>query len=87
MIKCNESALTGEPEDILKTKNGDCFLKSSCLITEGERCRALVTNVGVHSTWGSIKATLASDSVSTPLQDRLGSMTETVLSPRVSHSN
>ena len=78
LVKCNESALTGEPEDISKTKAGDCFLKSSCLITEGERCRALVTNVGVHATWGGIKATLANTTVSTPLQDRLGTMTETV---------
>ena len=78
MVKCNESALTGEPEDLRKTKAGDCFLKSSCLITEGERCRALVTNVGSNSVWGRIKATLVTEPVDTPLQEKLGVMTENV---------
>ena len=78
MIKCNESALTGEPEDLRKTKTGDCFLKSSCLITEGERCHAMVIGVGRNSIWGRIKADLVNEPINTPLQDKLEEMTKDV---------
>eukprot|EP00341_Mesodinium_pulex_P010529 CAMPEP_0116980412 /NCGR_PEP_ID=MMETSP0467-20121206/59060_1 /TAXON_ID=283647 /ORGANISM="Mesodinium pulex, Strain SPMC105" /LENGTH=194 /DNA_ID=CAMNT_0004674365 /DNA_START=96 /DNA_END=677 /DNA_ORIENTATION=+ len=58
VMMANESALTGESDDLKKTKNADCFLLSSCLITEGEECRAIVIGVGVNSQWGKIKANL-----------------------------
>ena len=35
-VSCNESCLTGEAEDLKKCKAKDCFLLSSCLITEAE---------------------------------------------------
>jgi magnesium-transporting ATPase (P-type) len=34
-VASSESALTGEPEDLHKSINKDCFLLSSCLLTEG----------------------------------------------------
>jgi calcium-translocating P-type ATPase len=73
-ILCNESSLTGEPEDLKKNRNGDCFLLSSCLITEGEDSKALAIGIGLHSQWGKIKANLVTESVNTPLQDKLEDM-------------
>ena len=78
-VKCNESSLTGEPDDLKKTRDKDCFLLSSCLVTEGEECRALVIGIGLHSQWGKIKANLVTESVNTPLQDKLEEMTKQVL--------
>lgn len=74
----NESALTGEPDDIKKTKNGDPFLLSSCLITECDESRAIVIGIGMHSQWGKIKANLITEAVNTPLQDKLEIMTAQV---------
>eukprot|EP00604_Paraphysomonas_vestita_P000372 CAMPEP_0174826142 /NCGR_PEP_ID=MMETSP1107-20130205/43561_1 /TAXON_ID=36770 /ORGANISM="Paraphysomonas vestita, Strain GFlagA" /LENGTH=129 /DNA_ID=CAMNT_0016058653 /DNA_START=566 /DNA_END=951 /DNA_ORIENTATION=+ len=73
-MKSNESALTGEPEDLKKCQDGDCFLLSSCLLTEGEECRAIAIGIGIHSQWGKIKANLVSEAVNTPLQDKLEEM-------------
>eukprot|EP00981_Chlorochromonas_danica_P002747 scaffold537_cov180-Ochromonas_danica.AAC.52 len=73
-VLSNESSLTGEPEDIKKTRDKDCFLLSSCLITEGEDCKALVIGIGTRSQWGKIKANLVSEAVNTPLQDKLEDM-------------
>jgi len=77
-VLANESSLTGEPDDLKKSKDKDCFLLSSCLITEAEGCRALVIGIGTHSQWGKIKANLVTESVNTPLQDKLEVMTQTV---------
>jgi len=74
----SEAALTGEPEDIKKTKGGDPFLLSSCLVTQCDETRALVIGIGTHSQWGKIKANLVMQSVNTPLQDKLQEMTEAV---------
>lgn len=79
-ILCNESSLTGEPEDLKKNRNNDCFLLSSCLITEGEDSKALSIGIGLHSQWGKIKANLVSESVNTPLQDKLEDMATMVSS-------
>ncbi len=70
--------MTGEPDDLKKTKHGDCFLLSSSLLVEGEEVRALVIGIGTHSQWGKIKANLASEAVNTPLQDKLEQMTTQV---------
>lgn len=48
-VSANESGLTGEPKDIRKSKKGDCFLLSSCLMTEGEGCKAVVIGIGERS--------------------------------------
>lgn len=77
-IKTNESSLTGEPDDLKKNTNDDCFLLSSCLVTEGEDSKALVIGIGTHSQWGKIKANLVSESVNTPLQDKLEEMAKNV---------
>eukprot|EP01041_Mallomonas_annulata_P014625 gene14625-31118_t len=36
IVSSNESALTGEAEDLKKSRAKDCFLLSSCLVTEAE---------------------------------------------------
>lgn len=77
-LLANESSLTGEPDDLKKTRDGDCFLISSCLITEGDDTRALVIGIGIHSQWGKIKANLVSESVNTPLQDKLEIMAKDI---------
>jgi magnesium-transporting ATPase (P-type) len=75
---CNESSLTGEPDDLKKTHNKDPFLLSSCLITEAEENRAVVIGIGMSSQWGKIKANLVTETVNTPLQDKLEEMTQRV---------
>jgi Ca2+-transporting ATPase len=78
VVKSNESSLTGEPDDIAKSRIKDPFLLSSCTITEGETCKAMVIGVGLNSQWGKIKANLATEAVNTPLQDKLAKMTEQI---------
>lgn len=42
VVRCNESSLTGEPEDLKKSRDGsDPFLLSSCLVTEGESIKVM----------------------------------------------
>jgi Ca2+-transporting ATPase len=78
IVLANESALTGEPDDLEKTKTGDCFLLSSCLITDGDNAHAVVVGTGLNSQWGKIKSNLITESVDTPLQEKLGVMTKQV---------
>jgi Ca2+-transporting ATPase len=78
-VLSNESSLTGEPDDLKKNGDHDCFLLSSCLLTEGEDCRGLVIGIGTHSQWGKIKANLVSEAVNTPLQDKLEDMATLVI--------
>lgn len=77
-IKANESSLTGEPDDVKKSYEKDCFLLSSCLITEGEEVRAAAIGIGTHSQWSKIKMNLVAESANTPLQDKLQEMTTKV---------
>lgn len=83
-VLCSESNLTGESSDVLKCRLGDCFLLSSCLITgmpkseQAGRCTGLVIAVGTQSQWGKIKASLMTETVNTPLQDKLQDMTAKV---------
>jgi P-type Ca2+ transporter type 2C len=86
IVKANESALTGESDDLNKSKEKDCFLLSSCLITEGEEVHALVIGIGPNSQWGKIKSNLVSEAVNTPLQDKLENMAEQVL-PTHTHTH
>ncbi len=51
---------------------------SACLITEGEETRAIAIGIGLYSQWGKIKANLVTESVNTPLQDKLEDMTTLV---------
>ena len=78
-ITSNESALTGEPDDLRKNTTGkDPFLLSSCLVTSsaegGQGARAMVIGTGMNSQWGKIKANLVSEPSDTPLQEKLGHM-------------
>ena len=74
-VLSNESTLTGEPDDLKKSKMKDPFLLSSCLITEAEESHAIIVGIGLRSQWGKIKANLVSEAVNTPLQDKLEIMT------------
>ncbi|KAG5188374.1 hypothetical protein JKP88DRAFT_304841 [Tribonema minus] len=77
-VKCNESGLTGEPDDLEKRPDGsNPFLFSSCLVTEvgnSSDAKIVVTGVGTHSEWGKIRATLTSEPSETPLQQKLDVM-------------
>lgn len=78
-VKSNESGLTGESDDLKKSADADCFLLSSCLVTEGEEVKALVIGTGLYSQWGKIKSNLVTVASNTPLQDKLEVMAEQVL--------
>ncbi|CAM9381353.1 unnamed protein product [Chrysoparadoxa australica] len=80
-VKCNESGLTGEPDDLKKRADGDVFMYSSCLITDvgnSAEAKMLVTAVGEYSQWGKIRATLVTESVETPLQQKLERMAQLI---------
>lgn len=77
-ISANESSLTGETDELKKSKAKDCFLLSSSLLTEGEECHVVAIGIGPNSQWGKIKAQLVTESVNTPLQDKLEIMTEKI---------
>ena len=79
ILLSNESSLTGEPDDLKKSKEKDCFLLSSCLVTEASESRAVVIGIGLHSQWGKIKSHLVTEAVNTPLQDKLEHMTKMVM--------
>lgn len=72
-LSCNESALTGEPEDVLKSTDSDPFLLSGTTVSTGY-CEMLVTAVGASSRWGKTKAALAVESEETPLQEKLDTL-------------
>jgi Ca2+-transporting ATPase len=79
VITSNQSSLTGEPEDKKKSKNGDCMLYSSCLVSEsGDNFKAMAVGIGKSSQWGKIKTTLATEASDTPLQVKLGTMTTNI---------
>ncbi len=71
-VTCNESSLTGEPDDIKKgnTPGEDIFLLSGTNVSTGYALM-LVTAVGEQSRWGKTKAKLATESADTPLQEKL----------------
>ena len=77
-VQTNEASLTGEPEDLKKMAEKDCFLLSACLLTVGEDCKAMAIGIGTHSQWGKIKANLVAEAVNTPLQNKLEEMTALV---------
>jgi Ca2+-transporting ATPase len=69
-VTVNESALTGEPEDVTKSLDNDVFLMSGTALSTGY-CHMLVVAVGEQSRWGKTKAMLATETVQTPLQEKL----------------
>jgi calcium-translocating P-type ATPase len=76
-VTCNESSLTGEPDDIKKGNNpaesDDLFLLSGTSVSTGFALM-LVTAVGEQSRWGKTKAKLAVESSDTPLQEKLDTL-------------
>ena len=87
MVYSNESSLTGETEDVMKSMKGlpesegggDCFLISSCVVTSGEESRAMVIAVGAKSQWGILKNTMNIEIPQTPLQEKLAIITSQVV--------
>ncbi|OWZ24645.1 Calcium-translocating P-type ATPase [Phytophthora megakarya] len=69
-LKCNESSLTGEPDDVCKVHQKDPFLLSSCLVASG-RSECLVIAVGAECRWGKIKSKLVQEQKATPLMEKL----------------
>lgn len=88
ILYCNESSLTGESDDLMKSymsdvatvsTAGDCFLLSSSLISNGEDTKAVVIAVGKNSQYGALKSSLDNiEPVLTPLQGKLGSMAQQI---------
>lgn len=76
-IKCNESSLTGEPDDVEKTNTKDPFLLSSCLVASG-RGECLVIAVGSECRWGKIKSKLVREQKATPLMEKLETMAKQI---------
>lgn len=72
-LAVDESALTGEPEDIEKDFENDPFLLSGCTVVGGS-VRFVATAVGPYSQWGIIKSHLEKEHEDTPLQEKLDDM-------------
>ncbi|TNJ28912.1 Plasma membrane calcium-transporting ATPase 2 [Giardia muris] len=69
-MKCDESGMTGETDEIKKDPEDHPFVTGSCLVTHGSG-RMLVTAVGRYSKYGDILATLQEEDEQTPLQEKL----------------
>ena len=72
-LQVDESALTGEPEDIDKDVHSDPFVLSGCTVEAGSG-RFLAIAVGKDSQWGIIKSHLEKEQEQTPLQEKLDDM-------------
>lgn len=69
-MKCDESGMTGESDEIKKDLDTNPFVIGSCLITHGSG-RMVVAAVGKYSKHGDILATLQEEDEQTPLQEKL----------------
>jgi len=72
-LEIDESALTGEPDDVAKNMTEDPFVLSGCTATAGTG-RLVAMAVGANSQWGLIKAHLEKEQDQTPLQEKLDKM-------------
>ena len=72
-LEVDESALTGEPEDIDKDAEHDPFVLSGCTAIAGSG-RFVAIAVGKNSQWGIIKSHLEKEQEHTPLQEKLDDM-------------
>jgi Ca2+-transporting ATPase len=72
-LEVDESALTGEPEDIDKDAEIDPFLLSGCTAIAGSG-RFVAIAVGKQSQWGVIQSHLEKEQEETPLQEKLDTM-------------
>ena len=76
-LKCNESALTGESDDIKKDPVHRPTLLSGAQVSAGT-CDFVVTGVGVNSLQGAIMKDVAQEGGSTPLQVKLALLATTI---------
>ena len=72
-LELDESALTGEPDDVDKDLTHDPFVLSGCTASAGAGTY-VATAVGRDSQWGVIKAHLEKEQEQTPLQEKLDAM-------------
>lgn len=72
-LEVDESALTGEPEEISKDFENDPFVLSGCTTVAGT-ARFVAIAVGKNSQWGVIKSHLEKEQEETPLQEKLDDM-------------
>jgi len=72
-LEVDESALTGEPEEISKDFETDPFVLSGCTTVAGT-ARFVAIAVGKNSQWGVIKSHLEKEQDETPLQEKLDDM-------------
>jgi Ca2+-transporting ATPase len=91
-VKCDESSVTGESDQMKKipasdalalfeqgvpAKKLDCFIISGGKVLEGVG-RYLITSVGVHSSFGKTMMALREESTATPLQMKLNDLAEAI---------
>lgn len=76
-LEVDESALTGEPDDIEKDLVNDPFVLSGCIATAGTATFVAIA-VGKDSQWGIIKSNLEKEQDQTPLQEKLDKMAEAI---------
>ncbi|KAJ6238711.1 calcium-transporting atpase [Anaeramoeba flamelloides] len=77
-LKTNESAMTGETQEINKLPDEDCWMMSGTEVTQGEG-KFIVTAIGKHSQWGKIMEKAKSkEDMNTPLQDKLEIMADQI---------
>jgi magnesium-transporting ATPase (P-type) len=75
-LRCDESALTGEPMEVAKDDDHP-FISSGAMVTNGS-CVFLVTAVGARSEWGRILAELGTERDETPLQGKLKKLADLI---------
>lgn len=71
-VACDQSGLTGESIDVEKGAE-DNFLLSGTNVSSGY-CTMLVIAVGSRSRYGKLRASLTTESVDTPLQEKLDTL-------------
>jgi P-type Ca2+ transporter type 2C len=76
-LKCDESAMTGEPDVIKKTPERDPFFLSGTQLQDGSG-RMLVILVGQASYQGKMKEAVSEESGETPLQEHLAELADDV---------
>ncbi|KAG5508190.1 hypothetical protein JKF63_05445 [Porcisia hertigi] len=76
-LKVDESAATGENDDVPKSAHGDFVLRSGSNVTEGEGT-VLVMGVGVHSFAGHIAMQVREAKEETPLQQKLEELADLI---------
>lgn len=76
-LKCDESAMTGEPDVIKKNPEKDPFFLSGTQLQDGMG-RMLVILVGQTSYQGKMKAAVSEESGETPLQEHLALLADDV---------